>query len=155
MGKKRKEEGRKEVFPFYPFPSLPFPSFPFHAPSIYPSRPTNDRVALKTNNLETIVALKRLSRSSPPPLISLSFSHCSCIYPLFSLSEEQNGASSEQACGQRASSAVQCSQEDFLLHYTPQSEEGRKEGEKDGVRIMWWEEGGRKRGSELAAGKPK
>ena len=51
--------------------------------------------------------------------------------------------------------AVQCSQEDFLLHYTPQSEEGRKEGEKDGVRIMWWEEGGRKRGSELAAGKPK
>ena len=128
-------EGRKEGSLSFLLPSS-LPSS-LH-PSIHRSAPTNDRVALKTNNLETIVALKRLSRSSPP---SLSFSHCSCIYPLFS--EKQNGTASEQACGQRTSAARRISFS--IIRRNRRKEGGRERGEKDGVRIMWWEDGRRER----------
>ena len=73
-GKAGKGEGGKEVFPFFSLPL--FPTLHPHPPPT----PTNECAALKTNNLETIVALKgfRPRRLRLP----LSLSHCSCIYPL-------------------------------------------------------------------------
>ena len=140
-----RKEGRKSFLssPFLP----PFLPSSLH-PSIHRSAPTNDRVALKTNNLETIVALKRLSRSSPPSL-SLVLALFMHLPALLREAEWDSKRTSMRPTNQ-------CSQEDFLLHYTPQSEEGGREGERRKGWSAHYVVGGRKEGgSEQAAGKPK
>ena len=90
------------------------------APESRPTdRPTH-RVALKTNNLETIVAVKRLSCSSP--FLAL-FMHL---------------PASKSRMGQLSvAAAEEEEEEDFPLHYTPVAVAtvASAGGEKDEVRI--------------------
>ena len=124
-GKAGKGEGGKEVFPFFSLPlSDPPPASSAHSDQ----RMRGSENQQFGNNCRP----KRLSPSSPPLPLSLFvalFMHLPA--PLLLRDgvrrERQNGAASEQACGPAAGRG-RCSrsQEDFLLHYTPRSEEGER-----------------------------
>ena len=116
---------------------MPFLSFFLFPPSIHP---TNDRVALKTNNLETIVALKRLSPS-------LSLSLCRIVHaftrssPRSRMGQQASKHAANERAGAAAAGAAARGISFSIIRRNRRKEEEGKDGEREGGR-----EGGRRKG---------